>query len=208
MAPATRRSEDTRAKILDAAAAELSERGEAGMRIEHVARRAGCNKALVYRYFGDRETLVREALRAQFAARSAVLDVLPETLGDALSHWTRRTLDDPVFVRLILREALADTGEEPVDADYRTDYYTRQISMLRDWQADGAIAPELDVEMLFLALLAVITLPAMLPQVVRLATGLAPGSDAFDTRWNGFLDELAASIAVSNGPGRSGERVA
>ena len=69
--------------------------------------------------------------------------------------------------------------------------------MLRDWQADGEIAPDLDVEMLFLALLAVIMLPAMLPQVVRLATGLAPGSDAFDTRWNGFLDELAASIAVS-----------
>lgn len=69
--------------------------------------------------------------------------------------------------------------------------------MLRDWQEDGAIAPELDVEMLFLALLAVITLPAMLPQVVRLATGLAPGSDGFDVRWNGFLDDLAASIAGS-----------
>ena len=104
-------------------------------------------------------------------------------------------------MRLILREALADTGEEPVDAEYRAEYYARQISMLRDWQADGVISPALDVEMLFLALLAVITLPAMLPQVVRLATGLAPGSEAFDARWDAFLDGLAASIAGSKAPG-------
>lgn len=197
MAPGARRSDPTRARILAAAAAELSERGDAGLRIEHVARRAGCNKALVYRYFGDRDTLVREALRDRLARRTSVLDALPETAADALAHWTTQTLSDPIFVRLILREALAYSGGEPVESEYRAAYYARQIDMVREQQARGALRAELDPEMLFLALLAVIAIPALLPQVVKLATGLDPASAVFEARWRGFLDGLATSLAPS-----------
>jgi AcrR family transcriptional regulator len=50
-------SGSAREAILEAAVQEFVEHGYDGVRMEHVARRAGCNKALVYRYFGDRDLL-------------------------------------------------------------------------------------------------------------------------------------------------------
>jgi AcrR family transcriptional regulator len=60
----------TRDAILEAAIAEFIERGFAGVRTEHVARRVGYNKALVYRWFKDKETLFQEAMKRRFSQRS------------------------------------------------------------------------------------------------------------------------------------------
>lgn len=205
MAPSGRgRADATRARILDATALELSLRGDAGLRIEHVALRAQCNKALVYRYFGDRETLIREALRARFAVRERLLAAQPPSLAEGLVHWTWQTADDPTFARLILREALSDDGAPPVLADERSDYYARQVDGLRQMQAAGEIREDLDAEMLFLALLAVIMLPSSLPQIVRLAVGLEPGSEEFRDRWSRLLANLADNLAPRDQPGRDG----
>ncbi len=150
----------------------------------------------MYRYFGDRTALIREALRARFAARREVVNAQPESLSEALVHWTWQTARDPIFVRLILREALADRAEdEPVHADERRRYYARQIEGLRAQQAAGAIRSDIDAEMLFLALLAIIMLPSALPQIARLAVGLDPGTDQFTTRWNELLAHLADALA-------------
>ena len=105
----------SREAILEAAAGELADRGFDGVRLEHVARRAGFNKALIYRYFGDRVALLQAARRRRFAQRETLLDRLPASLGAMLRWWTRQQQADPHFMRLILREALQDDGGEPVE---------------------------------------------------------------------------------------------
>jgi AcrR family transcriptional regulator len=54
----TRDRERTEGAILAAATAQLAEQGFPGFGVNRVARRAGCDKQLLYRYFGGLEGLV------------------------------------------------------------------------------------------------------------------------------------------------------
>jgi AcrR family transcriptional regulator len=58
----------TEAAILAAAEAQLAEAGFQGLGVNAVARRAGCDKQLIYRYYGGLEGLV-EAVGANLGAR-------------------------------------------------------------------------------------------------------------------------------------------
>jgi len=190
-----------REAILEAAIKEFAERGYEGVRLEHVAQRAGFNRALIYRYFGDREGLFHAALREQFARRAQLLDRVPDNLGEILSWWTSATLDDPTFIRMILRESLDYGGGEPIESAGRTQYYRRQLEMLENLRRRGVVDGAFDKELLFLALLSVVILPAIMPQVVHLVTGQEAGSDAFLERWGRFLESFAEAL----GPREGGE---
>jgi len=52
--------EETRAKILEAVGKILAEEGFQGIGINNVSRKAGVDKVLIYRYFGDLPGLLRE----------------------------------------------------------------------------------------------------------------------------------------------------
>ncbi|OYU70274.1 MAG: TetR family transcriptional regulator [Alphaproteobacteria bacterium PA2] len=60
--------DQTRERILDAAKRVLAETGYASFGVNAVAREAGCDKVLIYRYFGG-------------------LEGLAEAMGDSLSFW-------------------------------------------------------------------------------------------------------------------------
>lgn len=180
--------------ILEAAVDEFSEKGFAGLRMEHVAKRAGFNKSLIYRFFTDRETLFHAALAHQFDKRGGLLGKLPEDLGELLVWWTRETRRDKRFMRMILRESLDYSGESPVLEAVRRQYYGKQMEMLAGLQQVKAVAPEFDVRFLFLALLAITIAPSAIPQVCQLVTGLDAGSDAFSAGWDSMLHTLAGKL--------------
>ncbi|MEA5454832.1 TetR family transcriptional regulator [Sinomonas sp. JGH33] len=52
-----RNPDATRARILDAAEAEFATYGIAGARVDRIAETAPANKALIYKYFGNKEEL-------------------------------------------------------------------------------------------------------------------------------------------------------
>src|SRR5277367_3878848 len=73
--------EESRAAILQAAAKEFSELGIAGARTDAIAREARVNKALLYYYFKDKETLYAAVLDHAFAGlKESVLRVLDSDL--------------------------------------------------------------------------------------------------------------------------------
>jgi TetR/AcrR family transcriptional regulator len=73
--------EESRAAILQAAALEFAEYGIAGARTDAIAREARVNKALLYYYFKDKETLYGAVLDDAFAGlKSAVFQVLDANL--------------------------------------------------------------------------------------------------------------------------------
>lgn len=184
-------------RILDAAAVEFAERGLHGVRMEHVARRAGLNKALVYRHFGDRDRLFDETLRRQIAQRTALLATLPESLAGMLRTWSRRQHADADFLRLIAQEGLVHDGREPRAADDRRSYYRRQIALLERLRAAGRLPRGMDIEALFFALLLLTVGPVLLPQIQAL---ILDGNDA--ERWEAFLAQLSGALesaAVSTG---------
>jgi AcrR family transcriptional regulator len=177
-------------KILDAAAEEFAKNGRTGTRMEHVARRAGVNKALVYRHFGDKDGLFVATLTRAIASRKAFIQELPDDLATMLSAWTRRQADDTPFIQLIAREGLDYTGEPPIEADAREAYYQGQIDVLKKLQASGDINPDFDTDALFFALLLLTVGPVLLPQIQRLVMS---GPDR-DARWESFLDTLAEAL--------------
>ncbi len=52
-----RNAEQTRQKLLTAAAEEFGELGIAGARVDRIAAAADCNKAMIYTYFGSKDQL-------------------------------------------------------------------------------------------------------------------------------------------------------
>jgi TetR/AcrR family transcriptional regulator len=69
--------EESRAAILQAAEHEFAEHGIAGARTDAIAREAGVNKALLYYYFKDKETLYGAVLDDAFLGlKTAVFGVL------------------------------------------------------------------------------------------------------------------------------------
>ena len=73
--------EESRAAILQAAAKEFAEHGIAGARTDAIARQAGVNKALLYYYFKDKETLYGAVLDNAFSGmKTTVFQVLDSEL--------------------------------------------------------------------------------------------------------------------------------
>jgi len=74
--------EESRAAILQAAAQEFAEHGIAGARTDAIAREAQVNKALLYYYFKDKETLYGAVLDHAFTGmKSSVFRVLDSDLA-------------------------------------------------------------------------------------------------------------------------------
>jgi len=186
---------NSREAILEAAAEEFAERGFDGARIEHVARRADYNKALVYRYFGGKRGLFEAMLSHYVGRRRALLDDLPESLEGLMAFWAGRQLEERGYLRLLQREALQYEGGDPVEAASRRAYYERQVEMLRELQERRDLDPGFDPEILFLALLGVTVVPAVLPQVAALVTGTDVDYDGFRERWVRTLKKLARAVA-------------
>ncbi len=73
--------EESRAAILHAAAKEFAEHGIAGARTDAIARAARVNKALIYYYFTDKETLYGAVLDNAFSGmKTKVFNVLDSEL--------------------------------------------------------------------------------------------------------------------------------
>ena len=93
--PRGAKSGDTKARILDAAAAEFGEHGYEATSMRAIARRAGVDPSLVHHYFDDKQGLVAEVVsvplrpdRLVQAALDAPVDELGERLVRAvLTAW-------------------------------------------------------------------------------------------------------------------------
>jgi AcrR family transcriptional regulator len=73
---------DVRARLVAATAAVIAADGPLGVRVDEVARRAGCSRATVYRYVADKDELVREVLVGRSAAIAAELEAEIDDDGD------------------------------------------------------------------------------------------------------------------------------
>ena len=114
----------SRAAILRAAVREFSKEGVAGARIDAIAKRARVNKALLYYYFQDKETLYSAVLDQVFGGLTAAvnaafaLDVPPreKILAYARAHFDY-IADHPLYPRIVQGEMMhaGDNGSRQLD---------------------------------------------------------------------------------------------
>jgi TetR/AcrR family transcriptional regulator len=105
--------EESRAAILKAAEKEFAEQGVAGARTDAIARAAKVNKALIYYYFQDKDSLYGAVLDTAFAGLKARVftaldsDLSPrEKLVEYVSVYFDFLATHPLYPRLMQREMM------------------------------------------------------------------------------------------------------
>jgi AcrR family transcriptional regulator len=103
---------DVRQALLAAARVELVERGQAGISLRAVARRAGVSHAAPKYYFSDRAALLTAVATRGFAELAAALREVPQALA-AMGHaYIAFALANPALFDLMFRPGELHAGDE------------------------------------------------------------------------------------------------
>ncbi len=145
--------EESRAAILQAAAQEFAQYGIAGARTDAIAREARVNKALLYYYFEDKETLHGAVLDEAFSGlKATVFRVLDSDLPprEKMMAYAGAYFDfiasNQHYPRLMQREMMrARDGQSPhidkVIKNYFQPIFARLSEVMRQGIADGDFRP-------------------------------------------------------------------
>jgi len=145
--------EESRAAILQAAASEFAEHGIAGARTDAIAREARVNKALLYYYFKDKETLYGAVLDDAFSGlKEAVFRVLdrPLPVREKLLAYVGAYFDfiatNQLYPRLMQLEMMrAREGRaqhiDKIARNYIQPIFVRLSELLRTGIAEGEFRP-------------------------------------------------------------------
>jgi AcrR family transcriptional regulator len=163
----------TKERILDAAFVEFMERGFAGARVDEIASRAGCNKALIYQHYGDKEQLWEHILEwktAELSNIGADFDRPAETVARYFDFHAA----NPWFARLIMWEALNVGSDRVPNEEERRERFAQHVETIRAAQKKGTVDPSLDPEQTLVTLIGLINFWFMSPSTVRMVTGEEP----------------------------------
>jgi AcrR family transcriptional regulator len=121
------RSEKARTAILDAAMAELLERGVHAMSMDDVARQAGVSKATIYRWWPSKERLALDALAVEWSASAPVGDrdtgSLREDLLTRFRPWVRQ-LNAKAYAPVVAG-LVAEAQTDPEFAELYREHFVR-----------------------------------------------------------------------------------
>lgn len=105
---------DAREQLLQAALKVYSTAGTRGATTRRIAREAGVNEVTLFRHFGSKEALLRDAVQVIYDRH--VLRRLPEDPQDPeaeLTEWCRVHHEFLVRIRSMLRISMAEFAEHP-----------------------------------------------------------------------------------------------
>ncbi|MFI6102444.1 TetR/AcrR family transcriptional regulator [Lentzea sp. NPDC051213] len=179
--------ERTRARILEAAAAEFGAKGYAATRTTDIAARAGVNKQLISYYFGGKEGLYKE-LATSWHSTATEMASEDQPLDTVLAGFVATTLTD--HGRLWAWANLAGDSPATDEAFLRT-----QVDQMRDRQSAGEFPSDLDPGLLLLALMAAASAPLTLRQTAAQITGEDPATPEFAEKYAEQLARLVRHLS-------------
>jgi AcrR family transcriptional regulator len=165
----------TKERILQAAFDEFAARGFAGGRVDEIASKAQCNKALLYQYYGDKEALFKHVLECKMAALGAIRED-PEAFAEAAGDFFDFYAANPWLPRLTMWEAL-DFGPDPVpNEEERKTRFDQHVVRMEEAQKIGTVDPALDARQTLVTLIGLIQIWFAAPQLARMICGTDPFS--------------------------------
>ncbi len=151
---------EIRDKILEAALRVFGETGYRGATTRRIAQTAEVNEVTLFRHFGSKEELIREALEHAAREEEARLPEVPVRPYQELTHWASEHYRHLCARAPMIRTCLGESNEHPeltgsvserpvrVGAELR-----RYLNRLREQGgASGAVDPEIAAGMLMSAL--------------------------------------------------------
>lgn len=189
-------TEDTRHCILDAAIDIFSEHGPAGARVEAIATKAGCNKQLIYHYFGSKAALFEATILHVLVSKPPpVLD--PNV---PLENFINRVLDDVSsrrrWMRLMLWESLQGDDIPIAAEEQRRAKFGQRARDIEAAQRLGLVPDDLSPRHVMLAMMSLFSMPWMVPQHARLVTGQSPNDPAFRAAWVEVIARFVRGLAT------------
>jgi AcrR family transcriptional regulator len=137
MGGVVRDKEATKAKLLDAALEEFSQYGIAGARVDRIAAKAGCNKAMIYAYFGSKEGLFEELLKIQIDRMIKAVPITPDDLPGYAGRLFDSYQDQPQLLRLAAYHRL-DNGFESIPKA-EAEAYRYKVEAIAKAQVEGKV---------------------------------------------------------------------
>ena len=122
------RAVNKRDEILNAAAGVFAQHGFRGSTTRRIADAAGVNEITIFRQFGSKEALMREAM--QHLTQSANLAALPETPIEPLrelTEWSESFIQHLRLRSSIIRKTMGEIEERPEMSECAS-YVPRQAS--------------------------------------------------------------------------------
>jgi AcrR family transcriptional regulator len=203
----TARGAATRARIVDAAASLVYERGFAGTSLDDVMAATGTSKSQLYHYFADKDALIREVIKAQLGriiAAQEAAGLREVSSWDALERWcdhfvaaTRTTQGAGGCPLGSLVGELADQSEPARQvlaqcfADWQS-YLSEGLEAMRD---KGELAAQADAAELALTVMSALQGGLLMAQATRSARPV-------ELALNMALGHLAAYRQRPQRPGR------
>lgn len=184
----------TKDRILTAAFEEFTKRGFSGARVDEIAGRAKCNKALLYQYYGDKEALFKHVLELKMQEMRGIATDdpgrFPEVIGDFFDFHAA----NPWITKLMLWEAL-DFGGKPVpNESERKKHLASHVADLERFQKDGLVDRTLDAQMTLVTLIGMTQVWFALPQLARMVSGGNPYSSEALARRRKHLVQVAKKM--------------
>ncbi|HEY5940921.1 MAG TPA: helix-turn-helix domain-containing protein [Gemmatimonadales bacterium] len=105
---------DVRTQLLDAAARLYAEAGYRGATTRRIAGEAGVNEVTLFRHFGSKDALIREAITR--AGLSAVTELLPQIPRDPFREvrdWARAHIAELRERRSLIRTCMGEIEQHP-----------------------------------------------------------------------------------------------
>ncbi|ANZ42998.1 TetR family transcriptional regulator [Lentzea guizhouensis] len=183
--------ERTRARIMEAAAAEFGAKGYAATRTTDIAARAGVNKQLISYYFGGKEGLYRE-IATSWHTEGRAMASPDQPLDEVIAAFVMTTAHNRDQGRLWAWANLSG-DMPPVDGEF----LRAQAEMFRARQSTGEIPADLDPNMLLLALMAAAAAPLTLQETARQLTGEDPATPEFAEKYAAQLGRLVRHLSAN-----------
>lgn len=173
-------ADSSKAKILDAARHEFAAVGFAGARVDSIARNSGCNKQLIYHYYGDKEGLFKAVLLQVLSERPPVTmttqEDLPKQLEDVMEHMQGKK----EWLRMMMWEVLQSDPDGPVVAEeLRREHLDESCEDMCKFQRLGLLDADLPPRFVMLVMMGLLSFPATMPHLARILTGMKPDSPEF-----------------------------
>jgi AcrR family transcriptional regulator len=181
--PRIRNPRVTRARLLEATAGLLAQKGPDALSIKEAARVAKVSRGVAYQHFRDRDHLMSEA-KAWIAERlvESSRDAQPTSMEESVRNVARLVLSNREAASLFLTDALSGRvldNEHPLSR--------HMTKMLGDFTTSGLGRPGMDIEVLSAILLGAVASMVML--------GHGRGNDDVEKRATRFGREFALMLS-------------
>ncbi|MET0928441.1 MAG: TetR family transcriptional regulator [Aeromicrobium sp.] len=186
------RAEKTR-RIFDAAAAEFAAEGIAGARVDRIAAHADCNKALIYRYWGDKETLFGAVLERRLTDLATTVELRPDDVPAYIGELFDFMTTNPDVLRLVQHEIVHfDLSNIPL-RESRTAHYRDKVDAVSAAQGTGTADPALDPRFVVMSLISLVSWFVAAPQITEMVLG-QPADVDVSHAYRGHLVEISSRM--------------